>query len=941
MKSPRILLSILFLVVLSSTHAQLIVNNATNSVAAVQDFLLGEGIEASNITYVGNNDQIASFNCVNCNLGIPSGVVMSSGNASTASGPNNNGAASNSYTSNTDADLALLIGNGLNDASILEFDFIPVGDSLVFNYVFGSDEYPEFTNSSFNDAFGFFLSGPGINGPFSNNAINIALIPGTNLPVTINNLNNGNTGTNGPCEYCAYYIHNGNGSSAPNNTGTYYIQPDGFTTVLSANASVQCGQTYHIKLAIADGGDASYNSWVFLEAGSFQSNELGLVFETPEISPSDSIAFEGCLGANIVLSRPGSQDYEQTFMLEISGSAENGVDYELIDDFIFFAEGQEQVEIPLIATSDGVTEGIEDIIIVISSTVTCGSDDTLQFYIGELPPMTSFIPNQVIECGDSTALSVNIFGGYGTYSVAWSTGQNGNPLNVSPQTQTTYYYTATDTCGTTPALGSVTVSFVDYPPIVADAGPDQEFSCLENLVVAPNVEGGSGEYTYEWFVNGVSVSFEEILNYSTDDAGIASVVVTDECLETVSDEMQFSFPPVPVLVDLGEDIAVTCLDVSSLDASSNGGIGNYNFEWQINGQSIGTGNPFEIQVGEETIVTVLVVDACENVGTDEITINVPPVPVDVLVDNSINTNCISDFTVNAGGSGGVGSFEFEWTLNGNVISATNQLTYNTDTPLNIQITVNDECGNSSTETVVVSLPPTPIFLNVPPNETICQGESLELEASASGGLGQLEYEWLGESETSSLEATPQETTSYEIQVTDECGNSNNGQVTVNVLVAEEEFTVIENFDLCLGITSEAIVSGGIPPYEFSYSFDTLSYVPDSRFLAEMLGDVTVSVNDQCFGAGEVTIHIEQCSIFIPNIFTPNSDDKNATFWIDGLFGFPESALTVYNRWGKEVYYSADYSGNWDGDDLPSGTYYYVLNRADGENFTGYIQISKD
>jgi hypothetical protein len=236
MKSLRLHLSVLFLAMSCLSWSQLIVNNTTNAVAAVENFLLGEGIVATNITYVGNNDQIASFNCVNCNLGISSGVVMSSGNASTASGPNNNGGISNAYTNVSDVDLAQLSGNTLNDACVLEFDFVPVGDSLIFNYVFGSDEYPEYANSGFNDAFGFFLSGPGINGPYSDNAINIALIPGTNLPVTINNLNNGGDGINGPCEYCAYYNHNGNGGTAPFNTGTFYIQPDGFTDVLSANA---------------------------------------------------------------------------------------------------------------------------------------------------------------------------------------------------------------------------------------------------------------------------------------------------------------------------------------------------------------------------------------------------------------------------------------------------------------------------------------------------------------------------------------------------------------------------------------------------------------------------------------------------------------------------------------------------------------------------------
>jgi hypothetical protein len=161
---------------------------------------------------------------------------------------------------------------------------------------------------------------------------------------------------------------------------------------------------------------------------------------------------------------------------------------------------------------------------------------------------------------------------------------------------------------------------VDYPPIVADAGPDQEFSCLENLMVTPNVEGGSGEYTYEWIVNGESVSLEEILNYSTDDAGTATVIVTDECLETATDEMQFSFPPVPVLVDLGDDFDVTCLDISSLDANSSGGIGNYTYQWQVDGQDAATGNPFEIQIDTETTISVSVTDACENVGTDEITV---------------------------------------------------------------------------------------------------------------------------------------------------------------------------------------------------------------------------------------------------------------------------------------------------------------------------------
>ena len=101
--------------------------------------------------------------------------------------------------------------------------------------------YEVITNSGYNDAFGFFLSGPGIAGPYANGAINIALVPGTSTPVTIDNVNSGSNS--------AYYQDN---STNPFGTTTVL---DAFTTVLAAEAQIQCGQTYHIKIAIGDAGD--------------------------------------------------------------------------------------------------------------------------------------------------------------------------------------------------------------------------------------------------------------------------------------------------------------------------------------------------------------------------------------------------------------------------------------------------------------------------------------------------------------------------------------------------------------------------------------------------------------------------------------------------------------------------------------------------------------
>ena len=158
-----------------------------------------------------------------------SGIIMTTGRASYAVGPDNVNDRSHNQSNVGDADLDQLLNFGFTteDAVILEFDFIPQDDTLRFNYIFGSEEYPEYVNSGFNDVFGFFISGPGYAGPFSNGAENIALIPGTTTPVAINNVNNGYSATEpapGPGTNSAYYVENGGGAT---------VQYDGFTTVLN------------------------------------------------------------------------------------------------------------------------------------------------------------------------------------------------------------------------------------------------------------------------------------------------------------------------------------------------------------------------------------------------------------------------------------------------------------------------------------------------------------------------------------------------------------------------------------------------------------------------------------------------------------------------------------------------------------------------------------
>ncbi|MFN5620039.1 MAG: choice-of-anchor L domain-containing protein [Flavobacteriales bacterium] len=255
----KILLPLLSFFFLQSS-AQLAVDTTLTPQQAVEDIFLSNGIFISNVTYNGLsantlNAGVGTFTSNGSGLGIESGLILSTGQAIGAEGDYNLGSAATSVTNGipNDIDIAGLVSGPSFDGSILEFDFIATGDSMDFVYVFGSEEYEEFVGSAFNDVFGFFVNGPGINGSFWNGAVNIALIPGTTDPVAINTVNaNYNS---------AYFVVN---------TGQIQAQYDAYTTPLHACiGGLQIGEVYHIKLAIADVSDQILDSGVFLSGNSF------------------------------------------------------------------------------------------------------------------------------------------------------------------------------------------------------------------------------------------------------------------------------------------------------------------------------------------------------------------------------------------------------------------------------------------------------------------------------------------------------------------------------------------------------------------------------------------------------------------------------------------------------------------------------------------------
>jgi hypothetical protein len=187
----------------------------------------------------------------------------------------------------------------VNNIASLEFDFVAIGDTLNFNYIFGSDEYLQYVNSQYNDVFAFFLSGPGITGPYASpaafpgGAVNIAVLSDTiSLPITISSVNN--------VLNESFYVDNA--------TDTIPINLNGFTVKLTAQYNLECGETYHIRLAIANGTDTALKSDVILEAGSFTTGTDNAGISSSVVNPAPNIppnsVLEGCVNGQVIFNFP-------------------------------------------------------------------------------------------------------------------------------------------------------------------------------------------------------------------------------------------------------------------------------------------------------------------------------------------------------------------------------------------------------------------------------------------------------------------------------------------------------------------------------------------------------------------------------------------------------------------------------------------------------------
>lgn len=325
----RIFFTIAFLATISNARAQYITIDESQTVTQlVEDVLINNACaNVSNITVTsyngGGGDSYGYFTAGTSAFPFVEGIVLTTGRAVSAIGPNSGilSEGPTSWAGDSDLEQALGVNNTIN-ATVLEFDFLPLANKISFDYLFASEQYltnPSSGQCNYTDGFAFLLKKANTSDPYQN----LALVPGTNIPVRVNTVRG--AGTICPAANEAYF-DSFNDFENPTNY-------NGQTVILTAASTVEPNVLYHIKLVIADQGNNLYDSAIFLGGGSFKvQKDLGdnrLFATNNPLCPNETLVLDA--------TEPGINTY-QWFKNGVAIPAETNPTYTVISAGIYEVE---------------------------------------------------------------------------------------------------------------------------------------------------------------------------------------------------------------------------------------------------------------------------------------------------------------------------------------------------------------------------------------------------------------------------------------------------------------------------------------------------------------------------------------------------------------------------------------------------------------------------
>ncbi len=916
-KHYLILLSI-FIFSSKSLFSQLVIANQGASATIITSSMIGPGLTVTNPVITCPNNAYGTFTGGGTtNLGIPSGVLLTTGNVSTLAG---NGSAFWSTGNNSncnDPQLSTLDVEATNDCCILEFDVVPSCSTLRIRFVFGSEEYPEFVSSGFNDAFGFFVTGQNPLGGVYNNT-NIATLPNGTI-VSIDNVNANTNNT--------FYVNNATGTA---------VKLDAFTTIITSDIDVVPCQSYHFKLAIADAGDGIYDSGVFVDFLDC-STALNATASTTPVS---------CAGSD------GSA----------TATAING--------FPPYTYSWNTNPPQTTSTISGLTPGTYTVTVDDGGTCTPPVIQTVTVALSNNVPVIVTNDPVICEVGSATITASNPGSG-GTY--LWSTGETTQSIVVSPTVTTNYTVTydagalctATDTstvyvitrftptfdtipsiCHNSPSpilslnsvdsisiagtwsptlidssiIGITTYSFtpnpgecafsttMDITVIAPDTTTFNPISTLcqgSNPLTLPTSSSNNPSITGVWNIPTISTSVSGVTNYIfTPDSSICATI----------DTLTITIKPTPTIsVSPNQTICQGQQATINSTVSVSGGT----YDWQPVDSTTSNLTYFP----DSTMIFSLVytLNGCPSLPAySTVTVN-PNIPV---FGGNDTLFCIGgSITLHA-----TGTPVIEWdapVVDSVEFTPTETATYT------VYGTSDNGCVTVDYVTVVVVQTPI-IDPGTPP--TVCVGQQVTLNATGAGPGAT--YSWnfgvtngvpfvANQNKTYIVTGVDQygcvgqasiSVTALPLPIADFTPSSNSGYVPLNVIFTNNSANA-NNFvwDFGNGLDSITINYGN--------TFTNYSIAPQDYLV------YLVASNGYCTDTvSKIVKALLPPEIFVPNVFSPNDDQSNDIFFVTSQ-NLASLELLIFNRWGNLMATINNPLAGWDGktdngNEATEGVYFY-------------------
>lgn len=888
--------------------------------------LTGDGVRVFNARFTGNPLMAGSFvNLEDRSFDIDSGIVLTTGRSTTGRGEigltSRNAAtafdmlADNGYDLPGDQDLANEIRTNVSDikdACILEFDFIPIGDTISFRYVFSSEEYSPSFVCTFNDAFAFFISGPEIAGQQ-----NIALVPGTTTPVTIMNVNNvpGVTCNNNQ----AYYVDN--------NSNRYFTH-DGHTTVLRAVFPVTRCATYHLKLVIADVVDDAYDSGVFLEAKSLTSSNIGLSADASVDANGVAYLAEGCGNRKLTIRQPKPMPDPVSVVLEYSGSALNGTDIQLMPAQVTIPAGQTEVQIDILPQADNIDEGIETL--KITALYNCNNNslvknDSIELQIRDYETL-ALTPDTAAICRNQT-VQLTAEAGYTIYQ--WGNGASlsdafiRNPVADPVSDITSYLCIATrNNCR---AIDSVLV-IKKKPSVISQTNVTCSYS-MDGIVTAG--AGLGWQYPVSFAVGNNVFSGDSVFTGLAKGNYTVKIADAGGCTDSVSVFVDQKNPD-PQITGV-TTVAATCSGLPDGIATVTLRGGAAPISLSLNNSNFYVTDTFNLFNGNYTVYIK------DNAGCEGVSRNfIIPFTNSLRVTAPVDTIICEGSSVQLNTESGADSYT--WSPAATLDNGSSQnpvATPVTDTKY-IITAVKGVCTGKDSVTVSVNKAP---IANAGTDKTICFNSVALLQ-----GSGGQYYRWQPASlllnDTIAAPATDSllQNTLFTLSVTDAKGcvslSTDSVLVTVRppaVLSAGNDTIVAVNQPLQL--MAQDINNSGFSNYTWSPSVG-LSSPFSSNPVAKITVDsiiytVNATTQEGCNSSASIKVKtFLGPEIYVASAFTPNNDAINNLLHVTTAGIKTLRYFTVYNRWGQVVFASSNnnypvWNGMLKGKLVAPGTYVWV------------------